>query len=379
MAHGDGNNSSRFGETRSNPDGTFDLSVYVSSGAQGSVGLAATSEAPRGRAFWHPKRPVADDYAGEDRIEIRVRSGEFRIRLRDRKTDEPIAHCRVSARSLSPDGGGFYTTIESDDPGIATFAAIASGSVHFLPHCDGYANGSGTSFQFVEEERREETLLLDRSRDIVLSVMDRGGVPVAGAHVEGPDVANSHADDPFMRINDCFAAVDIGTTGGDGRLLVKGDLWGDIPFYVVAAGQALAVSRFPSMQGCEEAPCAASVTLSPPSPFPGLLLRPSPSGQNASSFVTFFETGGVPVPASVIVEALAANGVTRETAFQKTEEGLLCLVPAILADGDYDLVIRSRLDPKTGVRLIPAGRFHLPAARRIEVTTPEGVATPPGN
>jgi hypothetical protein len=85
------------------------------------------------------------------------------------------------------------------------------------------------------------------------------------------------------------------------------------------------------------------------------------------------------VPSAVLVEALARNGVTRETAFQKTEEGLLCLVPAILGDGDYDLLIRGRFDPKTGILLIPAGRFHLPAARRIEVTTPEGVAIPPGN
>ena len=376
-AHGSGNNVSQYGETRSSPDGSFDLSVYLPTGRENDVSLWATSESPRGRGHWSPKRPVPLLYAGEDDIVIRVQAGEFRVRLHDRASDDPIAHCRVSARVVGS-GGGFYTTIESNDDGVATFSAIGSGTVHFLPRCEGYVQGTGSSFDFEESQQREETLLLDRAKDILLTIVDRNGIPVANAHVQAQDVANYHGDNPHMHANDYYGNVtDLGFSGPDGTMLIPGTQWTSVPFFAVASGKALTVGRFPSVDSCGDGPnCTLTLVMPQPNPFPGLLLRPSPSGRGIVSNNVLFETDGIPIPAPVFREAIAFNGFTREGTFQSTPEGLLCLLPALLADGDYDVLVPGKLDPKAGAPLLRVGRVHIPATERIAITLPDDIRGP---
>lgn len=377
LAHGNGNNASQYGETRSSADGGFDLSVYLPTGRENDVSLRASSDSPRGRGFWHPKNPVPWLYAGEDEIVIRIQSGEFRVQLRDRKSNDPVAHCRVQARVVGPNSG-VYTSIESDDDGVATFSAIGSGAVHFLPSCEGYVHGTGTSFDFEESVPREETLLLDRAQDIILTIVDRDGIPVGNAHVQAQDVANYHGDNPHLHVNDYFGNVtDLGFSGPDGKMLIPGALWADVPFFAVASGKALTIGRFPSMESCEDGPdCTLTLVMPPPNAFPGILLRPSPSGRGVVSNNVFFETVGIPIPAPVFREAIAFNGFTKEGTFQSTDEGLLCLLPALLADGDYDVLVQGKFDPKSGAPLLRVGRVHVPATERLAITLPEDVGGP---
>ena len=106
-------------------------------------------------------------------------------------------------------------------------------------------------------------------------------VPVANSHVQAQDVSSYHGDNPHLHVNDYPGNVtDLGFSGPGGKLLVPGALWADLPFFAVAFGKALTVGRFPSMKSCDTGPdCPFTLVMPPPNAFPGLLLRPSPSGQ----------------------------------------------------------------------------------------------------
>ena len=374
--HGSGNNVSLYGKTDSPADGTFDLSVFVPAAKATDVLLSATTDSPRGRGNWYVKKPAPENYAGEDDIQIRILSGEFRVHLLERKTQTPVPHCRVQVRAVGKDGG-LYTSIESDDDGVAVFSGIGSSAVRFVPQCEGYVHGTGENFDFDEGTPREETIFVDRSKDIVLTIVDRNGTPISGAHVQAQDVANYHGDNPHLHVNDYLEQIaEIGTSGPDGKLLVKGADWAEVPFFTIAPGKALTVARFPSMRSCEEAPeCSITVALPSPNSFPGILLRAS-AGRPPTSNGVFFELGGIPIPAALFREAIALNGLPRDAAFQISSEGVLCTLPSLLADGDYDVLVRKRFDPKTGSGMLRIGRVRVPATERLTLTLPEDAAGP---
>lgn len=360
----------------SSVDGSFDISVLLPDDEDRGPALMATSESPKGRGFWAPSSPPkpTETYQGEDDIQIVVHTGEFRVRLRDRKTEAPIRGCPLSGEIAYSDGM-LSQALKSDDEGNVTFSSLQSGSVMFLPQCDGYVKGRQFNYTFAEGEERDETLLLDRAHGITVTFLDSRGAPVAGAHLLGQDVSQSHVAGSLERVGDYFTpALEVGVSDAEGRLSVDGEQWNGVPYFATAPGRALALGRFPSASACESSDeCSATVVFEPRNPFPGLLLRPNASGHRGNPKRILVDANGTPIPLPVLQELVSVNGSSEEQMLEPTEDGLVFLLPSLLPAGVYDVSTTSKFDPKTGVSLLPVARITVPASDRVAVTLPDGI------
>jgi hypothetical protein len=361
--------SDDLGSTRSSPDGTFELRVFAL--PEHVVTLRASSEDPRGWGTWMKRGPgMFFPLDLEEGIEITLATGALKVTLKDRQTRKPIPDCVVAASLTARDGSGSsHRRLHSDPDGVVDFTGLNAGWARIVPHCAGYATKEGFEYDLKVEEGREEEALLDPTGDLVVRVTDRSGTPIAGARVSGFDVANAgSANGQGLHVN---REIPIGESDAAGEVLAKGDRWSGVPFYVVSPAPACGVfiGRFPQPSACDDpSTCAVNALLAPPAAFRGLVVRLA-SGEAVSSSYLTFSAGDVPIPPSVLDDALLRCGLDST---RREGEDIVLLAPAVLPEGVYT-VWRLVWDPKKPApgRFVIVGSFRVPADRRIELTAPE--------
>ncbi|HSB63630.1 MAG TPA: hypothetical protein VLJ18_05660 [Thermoanaerobaculia bacterium] len=333
---------SEIGTTHSSPDGSFEISLLLPPGRK--VTLMAESERPAGRGHWFERGPSLDP------VDIVVHVGSVTAMLKERRTEAPIADCKVTAKFMSANGDTTYRMIQSDEKGRITFDGLGTGSVELVPRCKGLAAREPFRLDLAQEDAHEETIWLDKSDEILVRVADSRGAPLPGATIAGLDAMNSTRGFISFR--------KIGTSDPKGELKVPGEEWAGLPFWVYAPGFSLSASRFPVVGGCEGLEvCAAPVALAPPSPFYGLTVRDA-DGKVKSLAELQFWRDGIPIPGMLLAEAAGTSAVA---------PGEVLFAPQVLEPGDYEVRAVRVNAAGTGVDFPRAGFLHIPSWHPVEL------------
>lgn len=335
----------------SDANGVFECTLLGPSDLR--VVLRASSSDPQA-TMHHGPEIVVGSLAGE--VTLTLDTTGISFRLLDRIADTPISKCSVEVEGTQGDSQ-IHAWLTSDADGKALLTGLDKMTVKVLPKCDGYVAGLGTIVETSSGELKDVVLRLERAGQIRVTSSDGAGRPVAGVTLMAL---------PALLWNPDYGTplTPLGTTGPDGQLDVRGDLYGGLPVFAFGAGWALSMERLPGANSCADG-CQASISLHPPAGFPGLRVT-SASGAPLRPQGVIFYKAGVPIVGEAIAGVLEVNGVDVSSLFAGSDADALNLLPAYLGQGDYQIEYAAR--SQAGVYThIPLGWIHLPSAEPVEL------------
>jgi len=352
-------------ETRSAPDGTFEITV-VSRGGNG-VSLNADSEDPR--ATGGARRDLGDTEHVLEGVDIRLDATGLEVLVRDSRTNEPLAGCTVGIDLLATSTfGGRYSQIGTDQQGLARSVGLAEGEVRVNVRCEKHYSKDLGRVEVRRDETKRVEIALDPSTDLVLALRDEEGKPVAGAAGlaldaplgyytgEGPDATPTR----------------LGLSDESGQLRVAGENFGGKPVFLLAPGRAVALVELPMPSSCEQpADCRVDVLIRRPSAFAGLSIR-TESGSPVYRVRLTFRRGNIPVPLLVLNAALALNGLTPVRGGSPLEVSEAAYLP----DGTYSVttwhLATDEATKKNRAVKTSLGSFSVPSLQRVELVDRDG-------
>ena len=183
---------------------------------------------------------------------IRLPNGRIEGIIRD-DAGASIAAAEVH---LSSDDGDVTTAVhvKSDADGRYAFDGVRTGSQTIVAEADGYLPSDPTQFQLVEnEDLRRADVTLHRGKRITVDVVDRRGVPIAGA--------------PLIAMVD-GAILTRASTDGNGRADVQVPASGSPVMFVFPSTGSFAIHRITSVDRD-----ASAIRINVPEPAASLELR----------------------------------------------------------------------------------------------------------
>lgn len=357
-------------ETRSAPDGTFEIKVVSCPGNK--VGLHADSEDPR--ATGGVMRDLVDAERVLEAVEIRLDATGLEVLVRDSRTNEPLAGCTVGIDLLSA-AGGRYSQTGTDQQGLARSVGLAEGEVRVNVRCEKHYPKDLGRVEVRRDETKRVEIALDPSTDLVLALRDEDGTPVAG----GAGLALDAPLGYYTGEGPAATPTRIGPSDESGQIRVSGENFGGKPVFLTARGRALSLVVLPMPSSCDQpADCRVDVPIRRPSAFAGLSIR-TESGTPVHRVRLTFRRGNIPVPLLVLNAALALNGLTPAQSGSPLE----VREAAYLPDGTYSVTTWhfaiDEATKKNRAVMTSLGFFTVPSLERVELVDNDGPPVKPAN
>lgn len=260
---------------------------------------------------------VAD--RGEVRVDLEIPPAGFSIAVIDGASGAPLqAHVELLARTS--DGGAIVSSEETDDDGRLEVSGFEEGTAKLHVEARGYR--AADLELSIDADRPEATVRLERANPIGGRVITVRGAPVPGAKVLG-GYSSELADFGFYSTS----------TDAEGRFRFDNPPDPKTPFYVIAAGYALATSTLPPDQ-------SATIVVHPPSAAT-VTLRESNRPPEKVFLVMAAPRGGENIPLEVIDTLAQINGMDLYQVSGSSVDGDVIL-PQFLGPGTYDLFLARR-------------------------------------
>ncbi|HEX6088315.1 MAG TPA: carboxypeptidase-like regulatory domain-containing protein [Thermoanaerobaculia bacterium] len=322
-------------------DGEYRLTTWQS----GQLHLYTISRrAGAGKSIGAASIRVDTESRTDVRADLAIPAAGFSIRVVDAASGSPV-RASVDVRNRYDSGGGGMGSEETDAEGRLEVSGNAEGTAKLHITAKGYRAADVEIG--IRNDAPEQTVRLERGGIVSGRVVNVHGAPIAGARILGgfPDEQDPQS---FYRT----------TSDAQGRFELDPGPPPGTPFYVVAAGHALAITTLRADQ-------PTTVVLHPPSssvvslrennapPEKVFLVMAAPSGQ---SFI----------PLGALEELAELSGMDLYQLCGSSPDGDVVL-PELLGPGTYDLHLVRRGRPFTYQRI---GSITTPLRRNVVMSLP---------